>query len=990
MNAPARQRETPTRFCSGSFRSAWHSAVLEVRRSRLASSPLRWLLLGALAASPVLAQQPAGGAADQRRLQLLGAMSRENQQAPANQAFLVGFFRRGMQVYLHRLDALSCRSLFGMGDEARFAAAIGSTDGSDRNRIFLDGRGAPSHVPLGPYVFPSDTWSGYYPATAERNTYWHETQHALMDEAGVAIVPGPYGAAMDNATDADDHHAFIEGVGQRGSEAYSELLAFEETVRRADRLESQWLAEGRDPSDYGLQRQAWGDAHQRFSAFLGRMKRLANMPAAALANYRGATGIFFSSSERVAEFYRSGGMKRIDRGETLPIRPPTWVFFPDLLLMPVQVQVLDANRRNLEEAGALATAPSETKNDVFRQSVVVRVMARGAVSRMTGTPQQNLAVGGMVRRGRLRIKVVEDEPLVGLAVSQGTSATADGIIAPGGPSTRYFDIDLAHINAQPVRIAFVRRKLSLLKKPVTYHVSFDFTDPLASRLYDASSAQLGFTLGAGGPATAASATATPAAPAPAAPTASTTSAAGAKSTRTPVGVKVSWGPLPSGLTVFKGSMYDKGRGLGDPPVLSAPDEMELVHGPTAFLQRGDRKANFVIIELYGMVYDRTYASRDEWVSIQFPPGTGKYGPSFDHSETRVAGLRAFESIERKWSERGGQHHYLVELDPQRHLYASILSDMYIHKSGHTDAVDVFTRDVTQFIAGLRFTLPAAQPLTLTKSPALPVPKALTDAPIVDNEIEKRPPPPPVDTTGGRRRRSPAAGGVTPPAATGAPKGTPSTPPAGTTGAGTMSTGTTGAPTAGTGTASTTTTGTGTTGTRTTSAASPQSSPKQAIPPSPSSGTENLALGKATQQSTSGYGGDARRVVDGNSDGTYGSNSVSHTTLQAQPWWQVDLGAIQRIENIRVWNRTDCCVERLSNFYVFVSDSPFTSENLNAIKSQPGVWNYYQGGAAGRTTSVSVNRSGRYVRVQLEGTNYLSLAEVEVYGSADPLSRALLK
>src|SRR5438128_8801722 len=43
--------------------------------------------------------------------------------------------------------------------------------------------------------------------------------------------------------------------------------------------------------------------------------------------------------------------------------------------------------------------------------------------------------------------------------------------------------------------------------------------------------------------------------------------------------------------------------------------------------------------------------------------------------------------------------------------------------------------------------------------------------------------------------------------------------------------------------------------------------------------------------------------------------------------QVDLGSSQSIGSIQVWPRTDCCPEHTANFYVFVSDSPFTSTDL---------------------------------------------------------------
>jgi hypothetical protein len=69
-----------------------------------------------------------------------------------------------------------------------------------------------------------------------------------------------------------------------------------------------------------------------------------------------------------------------------------------------------------------------------------------------------------------------------------------------------------------------------------------------------------------------------------------------------------------------------------------------------------------------------------------------------------------------------------------------------------------------------------------------------------------------------------------------------------------------------------------------------------------------------------------------------------------------------------------------NFYVFVSDVPFTSGNLNDTINQSGVWSQHYTSYPNPSTSVPVGRSGRYVRIQLGDTNYLSLAEVKVFAS----------
>jgi len=44
-----------------------------------------------------------------------------------------------------------------------------------------------------------------------------------------------------------------------------------------------------------------------------------------------------------------------------------------------------------------------------------------------------------------------------------------------------------------------------------------------------------------------------------------------------------------------------------------------------------------------------------------------------------------------------------------------------------------------------------------------------------------------------------------------------------------------------------------------------------------------------------------------------------------------------------------------------------------------VWNNHQTTAPNPSTTIPVNTTGRYVRVQLNGANYLNLAEVQVFG-----------
>ena len=79
------------------------------------------------------------------------------------------------------------------------------------------------------------------------------------------------------------------------------------------------------------------------------------------------------------------------------------------------------------------------------------------------------------------------------------------------------------------------------------------------------------------------------------------------------------------------------------------------------------------------------------------------------------------------------------------------------------------------------------------------------------------------------------------------------------------------------------------------------------------------------------------------------------------------------------DRTDCCSERLSQFYVFISDTPFTSEDPIATTEQPEVWNQYIVALEEPSITINPQRTGRYIRLQVTHDETISLAEVEVIG-----------
>lgn len=49
-------------------------------------------------------------------------------------------------------------------------------------------------------------------------------------------------------------------------------------------------------------------------------------------------------------------------------------------------------------------------------------------------------------------------------------------------------------------------------------------------------------------------------------------------------------------------------------------------------------------------------------------------------------------------------------------------------------------------------------------------------------------------------------------------------------------------------------------------------------------------------------------------------SCTHTYESKNPWWSADLGVSRPIGLIKVYNREDCCQERLTNYVVTVGDN----------------------------------------------------------------------
>ena len=83
--------------------------------------------------------------------------------------------------------------------------------------------------------------------------------------------------------------------------------------------------------------------------------------------------------------------------------------------------------------------------------------------------------------------------------------------------------------------------------------------------------------------------------------------------------------------------------------------------------------------------------------------------------------------------------------------------------------------------------------------------------------------------------------------------------------------------------------------------------------------KNLALSSKASQSSQFGDASADRAIDGNTDGSFGKKSVSHTNNETKPWLEIDLGAEKEIDRIKIYNRRDRLESRLKDFWVVAYD-----------------------------------------------------------------------
>ena len=128
--------------------------------------------------------------------------------------------------------------------------------------------------------------------------------------------------------------------------------------------------------------------------------------------------------------------------------------------------------------------------------------------------------------------------------------------------------------------------------------------------------------------------------------------------------------------------------------------------------------------------------------------------------------------------------------------------------------------------------------------------------------------------------------------------------------------------------------------------------------------------------------DAAGAVDGIKDGNWGF----HTSLESNPWWQVDLGQALKLDRVVVYNRCDGFAERNSRLLVLLSSD---GRQFRQVYQHAGT--VFYGATDGKPLTVKLGGAeARFLRLALEGKSYFHLDEVEAYAVGGERNIALGK
>jgi F5/8 type C domain len=157
---------------------------------------------------------------------------------------------------------------------------------------------------------------------------------------------------------------------------------------------------------------------------------------------------------------------------------------------------------------------------------------------------------------------------------------------------------------------------------------------------------------------------------------------------------------------------------------------------------------------------------------------------------------------------------------------------------------------------------------------------------------------------------------------------------------------------------------------------------------------------ATQSSVSEWAqqkwyGVAANAIDGELIGD-NLNKIAETKNETDSWFEVDLGAYYKINRIVIYPRAEACCQWFKSGYLIVTDqptgnAPITDEakikaSANFNKFLDPAFGPLQNTGIPKEREISTDGSiGRYVRIQIKGSQPIQLSEIQIFGDSNPVA-----
>ncbi|XP_071958874.1 uncharacterized protein [Antedon mediterranea] len=132
-------------------------------------------------------------------------------------------------------------------------------------------------------------------------------------------------------------------------------------------------------------------------------------------------------------------------------------------------------------------------------------------------------------------------------------------------------------------------------------------------------------------------------------------------------------------------------------------------------------------------------------------------------------------------------------------------------------------------------------------------------------------------------------------------------------------------------------------------------------------------GKPVSQSSQLNSASAERAIDGNTATAFSSGgSCTHTQSGGSQWWKIDLEEVYRVTAITIYNRGDCCEQRMVGAVIRVG--------LNATHTLNAVWTVVTSEQVANGPQIDLEFPairGQYVSVEILNT-YLTICEIMIF------------